>query len=72
MRINVTGNGRSVEIELRGSSTRKLGKAEAAARRLLDAAPAEKPTLPLGFSATSDTERAADDWDVTEAYSKAR
>jgi hypothetical protein len=56
MRISVTGNGRSVEIEIEGGSTQKLAAAEAAALRLLDAAPAERPAA-IGFTAIPATAR---------------
>ncbi|AWL39677.1 hypothetical protein B9S64_17440 [Streptomyces sp. SM18] len=60
MRISVSGEGRSVDIDIEGSSLQKLAAAEATALRLLSAVPAEKPATPIGFSATSDIELSAD------------
>lgn len=61
MRIVVVSGDRQVHIRMKGNSPRKLARAEAAANRLLDAAPAPEPKTPIGFSATSDTERTEDD-----------
>ncbi|MFD5057417.1 hypothetical protein [Streptomyces sp. NPDC058394] len=58
MRISVTRNNHTVEIEIEGHSTQKLAAAEATALRLLDAAPTETPAAPFGFSATPRTARA--------------
>jgi hypothetical protein len=59
VRITVTSGDRQVHIAVKGSSGKKLRKAERTARRLLDAGP--KPTednLPFGFAVGADTERA--------------
>lgn len=47
-------------MKLKGKSIKKLARAEAAARRLLDATPIPEAKAPIGFSATSDTELADD------------
>ncbi|GGT51417.1 hypothetical protein [Streptomyces purpureus] len=51
MRITVTSGDRQVHIHIKGNSVRKLQEAEAAAQRLLDAAPKSPPKTPIGFTA---------------------
>lgn len=61
MRITVSGNGRHVDIRIKGNSPKQLRKAERTALRLLDAAPAETEHPPAGFPRVSDTELADQD-----------
>jgi hypothetical protein len=57
VRLTVISGDRQVHVKHKGKSAKKLGRAEAAARRLLDATPVPAAKAPIGFSATSDTER---------------
>lgn len=57
MLITVVSGDRQVHVRIKGSGAKKLAKAEATARRLLDATPEPEPKTPTGFTLTSDTAR---------------
>jgi hypothetical protein len=58
VRITIVAGDRQVFLRIKGSSSKKLAKAEAVAKRLLADTPAPEPKKPIGFSATSNTELA--------------
>lgn len=54
MRLSVTAGDRSVDIYVKGHSTKQLLKVEAVAHRLLTAAPQPPPRPAFGYTAVSD------------------
>jgi hypothetical protein len=58
VRVTVVAGERQVHVQVKGKGRKKLARAEATARRLLEAAPEPEPKTPIGFSVTSDTEYA--------------
>jgi hypothetical protein len=58
VRLTVVSGDRQVFVRIKGSSSKKLAKAEAVAKRLLADTPQPEPKKPIGFSATTDTELA--------------
>ncbi|MGW2920409.1 hypothetical protein ACWDBF_21460 [Streptomyces angustmyceticus] len=63
MRITVVNGERQVSVKVKGSSAKALARAEAAATRLLMVGHEPTPTLPFGYSVTSDHDVAASEPD---------
>lgn len=56
VRITVVSGDKQVFVRIKGNGRKQLARAEATARRLLDATPVPEPKKPIGFSVGSDTE----------------